>query len=189
MHIDRSVCNAFSSFPHPLAFIIKLRADRGYVFLDNAQLKYLFIDARYWDFATSYLAGHPGVGLIDFGASTPPAKHGRFLEDLKEAAAPIETAGDIPRSAPVLMAHTFGTTELPKGALLSQGAIHYSALKSGRMFAMIDRDEILTVISMYHIGGLSIRSVPALKAGAIVTIHRKLDPALDLRDIERYRIP
>jgi fatty-acyl-CoA synthase len=56
------------------------------------------------------------------------------------------------------------------------------------MFEMTRQDEILTVIPMYHIGGLSIQSVPAIYIGATVTIHRQLNPARTLRDIERHRI-
>lgn len=86
------------------------------------------------------------------------------------------------------MAYTSGTTGNPKGALLSQDAILHSALNSINMFEMTEKDEVLTVVPMYHIGGLSIHSIPALKIGATVTIHRNLDPALVLKDIERYRI-
>jgi len=86
------------------------------------------------------------------------------------------------------MAFTSGTTGNPKGALLSQEALHYSALNSVRMFEMTSRDEILTVVPMYHIGGLSIHSVPALQIGATVTILRHIDPAMALREIERHRI-
>jgi fatty-acyl-CoA synthase len=44
------------------------------------------------------------------------------------------------------------------------------------MHDMTVRDHILTVLPMFHVGGLNIQTTPALKTGATVTLHDRFDP-------------
>ena len=158
------------------------------VYLDSAQPTCIFVDARYLETARACQLKRRGITTVVFGASPDEIVGCLSLEELRSSAGSVACGGRVPLSAPVLMAYTSGTTGNPKGALLSQEALLYSALNSVRMFEMTERDEVLTLIPMYHIGGLSIQSVPAMKLGATVTIHRHLDPGLALRDIERFRV-
>ncbi|NKB56533.1 MAG: AMP-binding protein [Alphaproteobacteria bacterium] len=158
------------------------------VFLENATPRCLFADAAFLAAAQGCLESIPDIDLVRFGGDAQRHDNVYEIETLLAKATPIECGQRFPLSTPVLMAYTSGTTGAPKGALLSQEAVYYSALNAIRMFEMTSQDEILTVIPMYHIGGLSIQSVPAIHAGATVTIHRQFDPAMTLYDIERYRI-
>ena len=37
------------------------------------------------------------------------------------------------------------------------------------------KDHILTVIPLFHVGGLNIQTIPALHKGAQVTLHKKFE--------------
>ena len=78
-------------------------------------------------------------------------------------------------NTPALIVHTSGTTGKPKGAVLSQKAIYYNILNSIKMHQFKKSDHILTVIPLFHVGGLNIQTIPALHVGATVTIHKKFD--------------
>ena len=165
-----------------------MTAEQHNVYLDNAQPRFLFVEGRYLDTARDCTVGRPSLRLVSFGPVAPGNDDIDRLAPLIEAATPVASGTDLPFSTPLLMAYTSGTTGNPKGAVLSQESLYYSALNSIDMFEMTARDKVLTIVPMYHIGGISIHTIPAMRVGATVTIHRELDPALVLRDIERYRI-
>jgi fatty-acyl-CoA synthase len=48
-------------------------------------------------------------------------------------------------------------------------------------------DHVLTTIPLFHVGGMNIQTLPALHAGATVTLHPRFDPAATLRAIARDR--
>jgi len=86
---------------------------------------------------------------------------------------------------PVLLCYTSGTTGKPKGALLSNRALEWNAANSTHMHDLTSEDVVLTVLPMFHVGGLNIQTLPALQAGATVVIHDRfqLDPFFSaLRD-------
>lgn len=76
---------------------------------------------------------------------------------------------------PILIVHTSGTTGQAKGAVLSQKAVYYNILNSIHMHKLEKSDHILTVIPLFHVGGLNIQTIPAIHIGATVTLHRKFD--------------
>ena len=48
-------------------------------------------------------------------------------------------------------------------------------------------DHVLTALPMFHVGGLNIQTLPALLAGATVTLHKRFDPGAWLADVARRR--
>jgi len=76
---------------------------------------------------------------------------------------------------PVLLCYTSGTTGRPKGALLSNDAFTWNAVNSAHMHDLTSEDVILTVLPMFHVGGLNIQTLPALHAGATVIIHERFE--------------
>ncbi|EFO34142.1 2-succinylbenzoate--CoA ligase [Roseibium sp. TrichSKD4] len=102
---------------------------------------------------------------------------------LPKAPAPAHGADD----APVLLVYTSGTTGHPKGAVLTQKAIQWNALNSLHMHDMTAKDTVLTVLPMFHVGGLNIQTTPALYCGATVELHRKFNPSDTLKAIEDAR--
>ena len=84
-------------------------------------------------------------------------------------------------SAPLLIVYTSGTTGRPKGAVLRQEALVWNAVMSQHMHDMTAADHILTVLPLFHVGGLNIQTTPALQLGATVTLHRALRAGRDAR--------
>src|SRR4051794_34976531 len=84
-------------------------------------------------------------------------------------------------SSPLLIVYTSGTTGRPKGAVLRQEALVWNAVMSQHMHDMTAADHVLTVLPLFHVGGLNIQTTPALQLGSTVTLHPRflLDATLD----------
>ena len=87
----------------------------------------------------------------------------------------------------VLIVYTSGTTGRPKGVVLSQSALLWNAYNSIHAHDLQQSDHVLTALPMFHVGGLNNQTLPALLAGATVTLHRRFDAALWLADVEARR--
>jgi fatty-acyl-CoA synthase len=87
-------------------------------------------------------------------------------------------------TAPLLIVYTAGTTGRPKGAVLTQHALQANMIMSQHMHAMTSSDHALTVLPLFHVGGLNIQTTPALQLGATVTLHARFTPEGTLHAIE-----
>jgi fatty-acyl-CoA synthase len=90
-------------------------------------------------------------------------------------------------SAPLLIVYTSGTTGRPKGAVLRQEALVWNAVMSQHVHDMTAADHILTVLPLFHVGGLNIQTTPALQLGATVTLHARFAPDAVLAALTRER--
>jgi fatty-acyl-CoA synthase len=88
-------------------------------------------------------------------------------------------------AAPLLIVYTSGTTGRPKGAVLRQEALVWNAVMSQHMHDMTAADHILTVLPLFHVGGLNIQTTPALQLGASVTLHPRFTPDAALEALAR----
>jgi fatty-acyl-CoA synthase len=125
----------------------------------------------------------PGCRLIacDFAGGGWAA-----LDDLLQAEALAEALEGNPEDA-VLVVYTSGTTGQPKGAVLTQDALFWNAINSAHMHDLTSTDQVLTVLPLFHVGGLNIQTLPALHAGASVTLHRRFEPRAALEAIALRR--
>ncbi len=89
--------------------------------------------------------------------------------------ATYQADGDTHADDPVLLCYTSGTTGQPKGALLSNNAIAWNAVNATHMHDLTSEDIVLTVLPMFHLGGLDIQTLPALHAGATIVIHQRFE--------------
>src|SRR5262249_40926900 len=78
-------------------------------------------------------------------------------------------------------------TGRPKGAVLTQEALLANAVMSQHMHSMTSDDHILTVLPLFHVGGLNIQTTPALQLGATVTLHARFIADDTLRAIAEDR--
>lgn len=105
--------------------------------------------------------------------------------ELEAAAATAPSHADA--DAPVLLVATSGTTGGPKAAVHTQANL----LANMRIAAQVQRiapdDTVLTVLPLFHVGGLCIQTLPALQAGARVLLHPRFSPDATLDAIARER--
>jgi fatty-acyl-CoA synthase len=120
-------------------------------------------------------------------AAQAAAPHGC---DVVEAASlaggdPVPATGE--DSDPLLLVYTSGTTGRPKGAVLDQRALLFNALNGLHAFDLTGADRVLTVLPLFHVGGLNIQTTPALYAGAEVILHPRFDADAFLDAVARDR--
>jgi fatty-acyl-CoA synthase len=109
-----------------------------------------------------WIAEDAGLHLVRYGPSSGAV-----------APRPVPTEA---RCDALLIGYTSGTTGRPKGAMLSAAALHANAENAKQVFELTPDDHVLTVLPLFHVGGLNIQTVPALLAGARVTLLPKFDP-------------
>jgi fatty-acyl-CoA synthase len=90
-------------------------------------------------------------------------------------------------ASPVLLVYTSGTTGRPKGALHTQSGLIWNCVISAHAHELTQDDHVLSVLPMFHVGGLCIQTLPALHAGATVTLHARFDAGAWLADVARRR--
>jgi len=148
--------------------------------LADEELDWILSDA-----APALLAVGPGheARSLRLAASDPTVRLGAPLTEAEDGAPP-RTGG---RWDDVLLVYTSGTTGRPKGARVPQSAILSNAVQSHHMHQMSAADHVLTVLPMFHVGGLNIQTTPALLAGATVTLHSRFEPAAALEAMESER--
>lgn len=127
--------------------------------------------------------GHAGVAQQ---AANGLARHA-LIERLIDSPAPVLVTEAVPDSAPLLLVYTSGTTGEPKGALHSQDAVLANARASWWAHDMTASDHVLSALPLFHVGGLCIQTVPALLAGAQVTLHDRFAPQAWLECVGRAR--
>ncbi len=109
---------------------------------------------------------------------------GPCITTLPAADGPVPAGDD---AMPLLLIYTSGTTGRPKGAVLTGAAVRANAVLSWDMHAMTPSDHVLTVLPLFHVGGLNIQTTPALLLGARVTLHARFDAAATLAAIAQDR--
>ncbi len=114
------------------------------------------------------------------GGDTVVVSADRIADDAETAAGDDRNPGVTPQT-PCLLVYTSGTTGHPKGAVLTQEAIQTNAHNCVHYSGLSDADRVLTVLPMFHVGGLNILTSPALYAGATVVLHRRFDAEATLR--------
>ena len=134
--------------------------------IDDAAPAVLFVDG------TAAAVHRPGMTVL-------PMHHGPHAETR-----PYQRAGCVDD---VLLVYTSGTTGRPKGAVLGAAALRANAAFSIDMHAMTAADHALTVLPLFHVGGLNIQTVPVLLLGGTVTLHARFDPAATIRAIGQDR--
>ena len=152
----------------------RLAAPEHNFILQDAGIKLLIVEPSFKEGIDKIRAEHPHCCFV----LQDKACEGWLSYQDVLAASDIGLADnvDIDYQQPLLIVYTSGTTGRPKGAVLRQQAILYNALNSLHMHDMNSSDHVLTVLPLFHVGGLNIQTLPALYAGASVTLHARFDP-------------
>ncbi|SLN72871.1 AMP-binding protein [Oceanibacterium hippocampi] len=152
--------------------------------LADSAPKLLFADAAFAEHVAGI--GTPAEAAIRVcldGRSSGMTAYQAFLEAALDNTPPARGEP----ADPLLLVYTSGTTGQAKGAVLTQEAVFYNAVNATHAHDLTAADHVLTNLPLFHVGGLNIQTLPALHAGARVTLHRRFDPGLALRDIARLR--
>jgi fatty-acyl-CoA synthase len=75
----------------------------------------------------------------------------------------------------VLLVYTSGTTGEPRGAMHSRASLQANAVAAIAAQGLNANSRVLTVLPLFHVGGLCIQTLPALAVGARVHLHARFD--------------
>ncbi len=143
--------------------------------VDDAEPRVLFVDDR------ALLRAHDGT-------APRPVRDGMAVLPLEQwdEGTPCGTLG-LGGDGPVLLVYTSGTTGRPKGAVLTVAALRANAALAYDMHGPMDRDHVLTVLPLFHVGGLNIQTLPTLLAGGCVTLLPRFEAGATLAAIAALR--
>lgn len=128
-------------------------------------------------------AAHDLVQRLDLPLARWPVQ---ALSTASEPVRPPEPATDALNS-PLLLVYTSGTTGLPKGAVHTQGNLLANMAIAAQVQGMGAADTVLTVLPLFHVGGLCIQTLPALSVGAQVLLFARFDAAATLACVHQER--
>ena len=159
------------------------------VILSDCEPAALLVEPELQPAMDRLLSERPAIQPVSCGGRAEGAERAawRDLAALLDAAGTLDPGSRDELTSPVLIGYTSGTTGRPRGAVLTQEALFYNAVNSVAALDMTSADHVLTVLPMFHVGGLNIQTTPAIHAGATVTIARRFDPAQTLELIGSRR--
>jgi fatty-acyl-CoA synthase len=151
--------------------------------LEHAEPKALIVDHEFLAVAQELRSTPASLPTVVLGAAA-----GTFVawsSLLTMPPKPLARLGQV--HEPVLLVYTSGTTGRPKGAIHTQQGLIANAVAAADCHGLTRDDHVLTVLPMFHVGGLCIQTVPALYAGATVTLHRRFIAGRWLGDVAASR--
>lgn len=157
----------------------RLAAAEHEAILDDADARVLVHDADHHAQALA-LADARGMCRLDGAAlmscATMQADHAVDAS----ASAGVDTS-------PVLLVYTSGTSGRPKGAVHTQAGLLWNCVNATHAQDLSATDHVLTVLPLFHVGGLCIQTLPTLHAGGCITLHRRFAPGQWLADVQARR--
>nr|WP_157336795.1 AMP-binding protein [Bradyrhizobium cajani] len=150
--------------------------------LSDAGIKVLVLEPAFERLLPTLAEQLPSATIIGFDFD--PVGGSKWCELLEEARGDDRNAY-VDLSCPLLIVYTSGTTGRPKGAVLRQEALLWNGVMSRHMHGLGPSDHILSVLPLFHVGGLNILTTPALHYGATVTLHGRFTPEATLAAFER----
>ncbi|MEY2975858.1 MAG: hypothetical protein RIR49_2278 [Actinomycetota bacterium] len=155
--------------------------------VDEAELRYLFVDPAYAARGAELLAACAGLEAV---FSLGPAPDASGVEDLEPLIAALEPARlEFGMRRPDELAwllYTGGTTGVPKAAMLPERAVAQTVFSVSLGWDLPKNRRYLAVAPISHAAGMLV--VPTLIAGGSVTLMRGFDPAKWLETVARDRI-
>lgn len=98
------------------------------------------------------------------------------------------TITEIDSAAPYIICYTSGTTGRPKGAVLTQENMFWNAVNNSIGLDITSKDKIITLLPLFHIGGIGLFTLPVLLSGGTVVVPERFNPEKALEYIEKHEI-
>jgi fatty-acyl-CoA synthase len=114
-------------------------------------------------------------------ASTLQFGPGGTYEAAIAAATPLDRAEIVTLDDVSTIMYTSGTTGQPKGAIITHGMTFWNCVNLGGPAYVSPSTVLLTVLPLFHTGGLNCYTNPVLHSGGTVLIMRAFDPGLALQ--------
>jgi fatty-acyl-CoA synthase len=97
------------------------------------------------------------------------------------AASPLDRCEDVTLDDISTIMYTSGTTGQPKGAIITHGMTFWNCVNLGGPAYISPSTVLLTVLPLFHTGGLNCYTNPVLHSGGTVLIMRAFDPGVALK--------
>lgn len=87
----------------------------------------------------------------------------------------------------LLLVYTSGTTGEPKGAMHTVASMQANAAAAIAAQGFDAATRVLSVLPLFHVGGLCIQTIPALAAGGQVLLHPRFEPGAWFDAVEQWK--
>ncbi len=143
----------------------------------NARLSAGEIAWQLRDSGARFLLHDASLAPLAIEAATETGVRLLAVEDARwDAGMPVTPLATIEADRAHSVIYTSGTTGRPKGAVLTHGNFHWSAVASGANLGVEADDRWLACMPLFHVGGLSIL-LRSATYGITAVIHERFDEA------------
>jgi fatty-acyl-CoA synthase len=154
----------------------RLASDEIAYIVENAGARLLVADEEF----RASAAGPAPIVLVDVTAQSNAT---RLAPDAKPAAAHPRRPSDLTR-----LMYTSGTTDRPKGVMLSYENIYWKSADHVLVLGLNRDTRLLVAGPLYHVGALDLPGIAVLWQGGMLSIQRDFDAAQCLAAIEADRL-